>query len=226
MNALASSKIDLLIKFGGSISERGTKEQFEQLCKTLQEIYFTLEKFIIIPGGGEFAETVRKNQIKYNFSDETAHWMAIQAMEQYGILIQDCLKRAKMIEIEEEISKITDKAIPILNVINYMKQQSKLEHTWNATSDAIATEVAAYLGIKRIIFLKDIDGVYINNQLQQEVTTNQLEGLENSPFDKITPKLLRENHIKAIIVNGLYPKRIKEFLSKSEIICTEIIYEG
>ena len=227
MNAMTPPKINLLVKFGGSISERGTKEQFKQLCATLHELFFTQERFIIMPGGGEFAEVVREKQVKYNFSDETAHWMAIHAMNQYGLFIQDNLKQAKVVEInEEEITSIAEKSIPILNVINYMKQQSKLEHTWNATSDAIATEVAAYLGIKRIIFLKDIDGVYIKNQLQQEVSTYQIEHLEVSPLDKITPKLLRENHIKAIIINGLYPKRIKEFLiSKSKIICTEIILE-
>ncbi|MHA1586567.1 MAG: hypothetical protein ACTSUW_04440, partial [Candidatus Heimdallarchaeota archaeon] len=77
-------KIDTIIKFGGSITERGTLKQIVLLGKTLSTLFDCKQNFALIPGGGFFAEFVRETQEKYDLDDEQAHWMAIQAMEQHA----------------------------------------------------------------------------------------------------------------------------------------------
>lgn len=225
MVTLKSEKIDYLIKFGGSLSENGTSKQLLHLGKTLNKIYFTNQKFVIIPGGGEFAEEVRKSQKRLLFSDEAAHWMAIKAMEQYALLLQDFIPDSIILKINAlENLNILKENIPILKVMDFMRNHSKLEHNWNVTSDAIAIDLANYLGLRKIIFLKDIDGIYRDGKLVPKITASDLIGIQNTPLDKNSPNLLIKNHIKAIIINGFHPERIEKFLKdETKIICTEIV---
>ncbi|HUU78692.1 MAG TPA: hypothetical protein VMX55_10125 [candidate division Zixibacteria bacterium] len=218
-------KINYLIKFGGSLSEKGTSEQLMQLGKILNKIYFTNQKFVILPGGGEFAEKVRQSQKRLLFSDEAAHWMAIKAMELHALLLQDFIPNSIVLKINSlENLDILNKNIPILKVMDFMRRDSKLEHNWNVTSDAIAIEIANYLGLRKIIFLKDIDGINRDGELIPKIKASDLKKMQNIPLDKKSPNLLIKNHIKAIIINGLYPERIEKFLKDgTKNICTEIV---
>jgi len=66
----------IIIKLGGSLinSAKGlVKEIIDHSDKCRDEI-------LIVPGGSVFADTVRK----IDASQETAHWMAVLAMEQYA----------------------------------------------------------------------------------------------------------------------------------------------
>ncbi|MFM8330064.1 MAG: hypothetical protein ACKN9T_00055, partial [Candidatus Methylumidiphilus sp.] len=42
---------------------------------------------LIVPGGGPFANQVRRSQETWGFDDHVAHRMAILAMEQYGTMM-------------------------------------------------------------------------------------------------------------------------------------------
>ena len=77
---------DYVIKFGGSITERGSIQQIESIGRILAEIFALKKNFVIVPGGGSFAEEVRRMQNKFHFSDEQAHWMAVYAMEQHALV--------------------------------------------------------------------------------------------------------------------------------------------
>lgn len=217
--------IDTLIKIGGSISEKGSKEQFVSLCQMLYQIYSKKKSFLVLPGGGVFAELIREYQIDFSFSDKTAHWMAIYGMEQYGLLLNEFIPHSETICAMnfKEIDSDKIEKLPILKVMNFMRKISALEHNWNTTSDAIACEIAFYLGLKQIIFLKDVDGVYINGKLKSKISSNELLKLKNSPLDLTTPKLLKGSMINCYIINGFYPERLTNFIDGKKIICTKII---
>ena len=42
---------------------------------------------ILVPGGGEFADSIRNIQNNSNFNDEIAHKLALLAMAQYGYFL-------------------------------------------------------------------------------------------------------------------------------------------
>lgn len=44
---------------------------------------------VIVPGGGPFADQVRRAQKRWLFGDATAHTMAVTAMRQYGLLLAE-----------------------------------------------------------------------------------------------------------------------------------------
>ncbi len=44
-------------------------------------------RVVIVPGGGPFADAVRAVQARWGFPDADAHFMALQAMDQYGRML-------------------------------------------------------------------------------------------------------------------------------------------
>ncbi|TET29049.1 MAG: hypothetical protein E3J70_08105 [Candidatus Heimdallarchaeota archaeon] len=217
-------KINTIIKFGGSITERGTLKQIVQLGKTLSSLFDRKQNFAIIPGGGLFAEFVRETQEKYSLDDEQAHWMAIQAMEQHASLLLKFMPNSILHDFaSKDFEALIFDELPILRVMKYMRTESDLEKTWNSTSDAIATEIALKIKAEKIVFLKDIDGVIVKDKLVKKITIQELLELKTSPLDNNTPKILQRKNIKAYIINGLIHYRIENLLEGKEFIGTEII---
>ncbi|MBN1330594.1 MAG: hypothetical protein JXA54_14055 [Candidatus Heimdallarchaeota archaeon] len=214
-----------LVKFGGSLTERGTKKQIKLLGELLDKIYQMYRNFIIIPGGGIFAETIRKTQLDFNLSDETAHWMAIRAIDIHSLLLQEIIPKS-IIKTVREIETPTMnflEGIPILEVLDFAKNESSLEHTWKMTSDSLACEIAAYLGIKKLIFLKDVDGVIKDNQLISHITCKELQELTTSPLDPLTANLIQQKNLSAFILNGYKLERVEAILAGRTTIATEIL---
>jgi aspartokinase-like uncharacterized kinase len=222
---LSKNVIDTLIKIGGSISENSSRKQIETLGQVLYDIYINLKKFLVSSGGGIFAELIRKLQKDFRFSDEIAHWMAIYGMEQHSLFLKEFIPNSILIEVKDykKISASQSNNVPILKVMDFMRENSSLMHNWDSTSDAIACEIAIYLDFKQIIFLKDIDGVYVNGKIVPEISIDELLSLKTSPLDPTTPMLLKERNITSYIINGLNPLRLKDFINGKEIICTKII---
>ena len=221
--------ISQVVKFGGSLTEKGSIKQISAIGKNIKEIFDANPSFLIVPGGGIFAENVRLAQQRYNFSDETAHWLAIHAMDQHALILHYFIPNSIVMDYTEIVSLLKNKRqklskIPILTVSNFMKTKSQLKHSWDTTSDAIATEIAADLHIRKIIFLKDIDGVLVDRNLVPLLTATELERLTNSPIDKHTPEILRKNNITGYIINGFIENRLKEMLlAKKLSIMTKIV---
>lgn len=220
---------EYVIKFGGSITEQGSIQQIDSIGRILSEIYSIKKNFVIVPGGGSFAEEVRRTQSKFHFSDEQAHWMAVHAMEQHALLLQHFIPKSKLIQFSSnqfsnKLKKLRGTEVPIFSVLDFMKNESKLSHDWNSSSDAIAAEIASKLKISKMIFIKDVDGLFIDNSLVKEIKLQDLVLLENSPIDNTTPIILKSNLINAVIINGFYPERLKDLLIyKKEIIGTKIL---
>ena len=222
-------QIDYVVKLGGSIAEKGTVKQIESLCNKLMESYSKKKNFVIVPGGGPFAEEVRRMQQEFQINDELAHWMAIHSMEQYRLLLQHFLPNSTVLEYNgkdfpDTLHEYLAEKIPIISVFNFMKTESKLPHNWDSTSDAIATEIATKLGIPSIVFVKDIDGVMVDNQLVTQISIQDFMKLSNSPLDRNTPVLLKEHSLLAYIINGFKPERMVDLLVyEKEIIGTKIV---
>jgi len=216
--------ITTIVKLGGSITERGTLKQIVQLGNNLSALYEKRKDFMIVPGGGIFAEFVRETQLKYGLDDNQAHWMAVQAMEQHANLLLNFIPKAILYDFSSENYKsfVSDN-LPILRVMKFMRTESKLERTWNSTSDSIAAEIAVKIKAKRLVFLKDVDGVFINSKLTEKITLKELIGLDSSPLDVNTPKILLEKGIEVYIINGLIHDRIENLLEGKETIGTEIV---
>ena len=68
-----------VLKLGGSLIDSA-----RSLLLGLTDLESKGYSFLVVPGGGPFADLVRSQFHEYSISDEAAHWMAILAMEQYA----------------------------------------------------------------------------------------------------------------------------------------------
>ena len=195
----------IIVKLGGSLIQSA-----KRIVRDLREYTnSTGESILIVPGGSIFADTVRK----VNPSQEAAHWMAILAMEQYGYYLADGTD-VKLIDRVENINETF-----ILLPYNLLKNNDELPHTWDVTSDTIAAWVALKLKA-RFIKLTDVDGIYLEGVLQDELKAKDLMGKETC-VDAELPNFLMKHNMNCEIVNGNCPGRVINAL-KGNIIGTLI----
>lgn len=214
-------KLVNVIKVGGSLSKYPNK--LRKLCLKINDLS-QRHPLLIIPGGAKFVDTVREYFNTFLLSEDTAHWMAILGMDQYGLLLSELIPSSKLIYIPEEyINFIESSGVPILLPYKYMYENDPLEHSWDVTSDSISLYIAWKLNSEQLILIKDVDGVYDKNgELLDKVSLNWLEK-HKSCIDNYFPKIAKKYFIKCYVVSGLYPERLERLLDGKLTICTEII---
>ena len=218
-----------VIKVGGSLALNPQKLKI--LCRTLSNIS-QKQRLIIVPGGGEFADTVRALDKRFDLSVQSSHQMAILAMDQYGYLLANLVGNSCIIDKLENIKKVLDSGkLPILLSSYYFASSDPLPNSWDITSDSIAVHIAGQLGACRIVLITNVDGIFTKDprkfadaKLISKLSAKDLESFEKrTSVDKYSHKLLSETKIECYVINGLYPKRIEDLLDHKKTICTLII---
>ncbi|MDO5815523.1 MAG: delta 1-pyrroline-5-carboxylate synthetase, partial [Methanobrevibacter sp.] len=140
-----------VVKIGGSLFPDYAIELAKRLENTGS---------VIILGGGEFANLIRKYDSEIGFSDETNHWTAIDCMEIIAKLVNDKVESAQLAYTIEEASQIIDDGFtPIFIVSDFLKREDPFECSWDVTSDSIAAYVANLLNANLFI-VTDVNGIY------------------------------------------------------------------
>lgn len=141
-----------VVKVGGSL-ERCTG--FGELCRRL-EVALCGARALVVPGGGCFADAVRAADERRQLRPESAHWMAVLAMDQYGYLLADRMPGAVCVRTGDEMERaFNDGRVPVLLPFRLLRREDPLPPSWAVTSDAIALWVARHLAADRCILLKD-----------------------------------------------------------------------
>jgi aspartokinase-like uncharacterized kinase len=139
----------LIVKVGGSL--------YNQIPDLIPVIKSSKRPLLLIPGGGPFADLVRRVQV----DNDTAHWMAVSAMEQFGLFIAS-------FGISTTDAIITPLTTTVFLPYRYLRLTDPLPHTWDVTSDTIAAWVAHGLHLD-LLLLKSVDGIFINGIFQEQV---------------------------------------------------------
>ena len=74
-----------VLKLGGSLIDT-SRDLMRALISLADE---EDSSYLVVPGGGPFADLIREVSAKMGLGDEAAHWMAVLAMEQYAYLLAD-----------------------------------------------------------------------------------------------------------------------------------------
>jgi len=112
---------------------------------------------LIIPGGGIFADAVRNLPV----DDDSAHWMAIAAMDQYGWFIA-----SQEIGVSDRLQE-PDRPVVFLPY-HCMRQHDPLPHSWDITSDSVAAWVADFLGLD-LLLVKSVNGITQEGILLEQI---------------------------------------------------------
>lgn len=213
--------MDFIIKIGGSLCKYPT--ELKELCRKLS-LWLKGKKCIVTPGGGPFTDIVRQVQKIYMLSDDVAHEMALLAVDQYGLLLSELIGGSIPVKTLAEAKKLLGLAIPVLLPSHVVTSLDLLEHSWDMGSDCIAAMVAKACGAKKLILVKDVDGIYDPNDPVRVLAEVPLDELEHTRtcLDPKLPQMLRGSGIECVIVNGTKHERVKAVLDDSETTCTKI----
>ena len=217
-----------VVKVGGSLALQ--PEKLRGLCAKLSELshWHTL---IVVPGGGEFADTVRNLDKRFNLSTVTGHRMAILGMDQYGLLLSDLLPNSRIVtDFGGLQSALGFGSLPVFLPSTFLLSDKTLENSWDVTSDSIAVYIAEQLHLARSLLVTDVDGVYTCDPkkfreaklIRKLSASDLLKMSERTSVDRFLSKLLLKTHIECFVVNGLYPQRIEDIFTGKDTICTQI----
>jgi 5-(aminomethyl)-3-furanmethanol phosphate kinase len=141
----------IVVKLGGSLSRS------DALIKSLNSIEqnYPDRAVVIVPGGGVFADQVRLAQHRWQFDDNTAHSMAILAMQQMALLIKglkDDFSIARSVaDIQNQFSR---KKIVIWSPDIVELDNAAIKASWDITSDSLAAWLAKALSATDLILVK------------------------------------------------------------------------
>lgn len=162
----------VIIKLGGSLSRSDALVN----CLNAVEKNYQGRAVVIVPGGGAFADQVRLAQQHWPFDDNTAHQMALLAMQQMALMfkglkpdfaiahivaaIQDQLDRKKTVIWSPDITELDNAGI---------------KASWDITSDSLAAWLAKTLSADELILIKSaaIDTSLSLQQLTEQVIVDK-----------------------------------------------------
>lgn len=141
----------IVVKLGGSLVESGALLK----CLNAVEQKYQGRAVVIVPGGGGFADEVRRSQNRWHFNDETAHRMAILAMQQMALLFK-ALKSDFI--IVHSLTAIQAHSIQ-KNIFIWSPDIQELDSagipaTWDISSDSLAAWLAKALSATELVLVK------------------------------------------------------------------------
>jgi aspartokinase-like uncharacterized kinase len=196
----------VVLKLGGSLLKEA-KALMVQLVQEFEESKTPEEgktpvSILIVPGGGMFADTVRKADQSLGLSQDAAHWMAVLGMEQYACYLLDKTGALAVDSIQN-----LPYGVRVFLPFKLLKKEDPLPHSWDVTSDTIAAWAAKSIGA-RLVKVTNVDGIFKDGRLLKEISTSELQGDCKSCVDLALPAFLQNNSMECMIVNGKFPERV------------------
>lgn len=139
-----------IVKLGGSLYE---SEYLPLWLGQLTE--FQAGKAVVVPGGGPFADQVRRTQERWGIADDRAHRMALLAMEQFGHLLLGLESRlcpaAGLADIRQALAR---QRVAIWLPATELSGHPEIPESWDITSDSLAAWLGGKLKASRLILVK------------------------------------------------------------------------
>lgn len=145
----AQARAMLIVKLGGSLSRDPCLRDWLKLLAAHGG------RVVIVPGGGEFAETSRAMQAHWGTDDLTAHNMAVLGMAQFAQLMHGLQCELPLAESETAIRvALARQRAPIWLPTDLQRDRADELTTWNVTSDSLAAWLALRLRAARVVLIK------------------------------------------------------------------------
>ena len=110
---------------------------------------------VVVPGGGPFADAVRRAQAKIGFSDAAAHHLALLAMEQFGWALASLRPSFSIAGSSAAIRGILRAGgVPIWSPATMVLRTAEIPANWDVTSDSLAAWLAGHIRARRLLLVK------------------------------------------------------------------------
>ena len=188
----------VVLKIGGSLNDCAG-----EICSQILDLGLPV---LIVPGGGAFADLVRKCPV----DGSAAHWMAIAAMEQYGWYLSS-------FGLPVTTTLRTPDRPLVLLPYGHLMAKDPLPHRWEVTSDTIAAWCAHILRLP-LVLLKSVDGIRSSGRL----CTSIVSPVVTDDVDPCFLPFVLGRGVPALVVSGRHPDRIRAALTGVPTIGTTI----
>lgn len=205
--------MNIVIKIGGSLQ---FSHYLEKVCNTINKLS-EKHNLVVVPGGGRFSDLVRNIQKDHDLSDETAHLMALNSMDIYGIALNELMPELEQAESFESAKNRSVVFLPFQEVRN-----CELESSWRVTSDSIAGWICGEMECEKLVLIKRVEGIRKSGKILSSIEVGDLEDMRQSIVDPELSGILKNYDIPCWVLNGEHPERIEELLEKEETIGTKI----
>lgn len=208
--------IDAVVKVGGSL---GRGECLREVCMQLAEAG-RHHRLLVVPGGGASADVVRQHDERFGLRPTTAHWMAILAMDQYGLLLADLTPGAEAARtLGQALTRLKDEGVVVLLTSELLREADPLPHSWSVTSDSIAGWLTQQVGGRRLVLLKDRHGMALLTPTTADdspavVTVAQVAASHG--VDAHLVELLGDDAFDLWAIDGEHPERLTQLLETGD----------
>ena len=145
----------LVVKVGGSLYDHPKlKPGLKAWLAARPEAHI-----LIVPGGGDFAEAVRRLDTVHGLGEEASHFLALRSLETAAFFMLDLLDINRRPTLYRDWWQYPSPAVtnPSSTIIDYERWQSvELPQTWEFTTDSLAACAAHDAGCK-LVLLKSVD---------------------------------------------------------------------
>ncbi|MEK4034995.1 uridylate kinase [Methylocystis sp. IM3] len=149
--APAGARPLLVAKIGGSLHAS------PDLARWIAALRRWPHRLTLVAGGGPFADAVRAAQPRLGFDDDTAHAMAVLAMEQYALALAQ-LHGLDLAARPDEIDALHARGRPALWRASAMvSAAAEIAPGWDVTSDSLAAWLARRCGAQSLLMVKSVD---------------------------------------------------------------------
>ncbi|HKA59315.1 MAG TPA: hypothetical protein VKD28_11935 [Gemmatimonadales bacterium] len=139
-----------VIKLGGSLADSDAAAALMRSLSARRP-----GRLIVVPGGGEFAETVRIAQRRHAFADRAAHHMALLAMHQSAVMLAALAPGFAVAESPAEFESAWQRELtPVWAPERMVLPATDLPASWNVTSDSLAAWLTARTGAAHLVVVK------------------------------------------------------------------------
>jgi aspartokinase-like uncharacterized kinase len=145
-------RLSFIIKVGGGLlASVGDLDRVLTAVAALSCHHPTL----IVPGGGPFADEIRRVDASLGLPGDAAHWMAVLAMDQYAHLLAARVPRGVVVTSVVDARAQADRGrVPVIAPSRWLQEADPLPHTWDVTSDSIAAWIAVQAGARALVLVK------------------------------------------------------------------------
>lgn len=148
----------VVVKLGGSLIEGMDADGGARVKAILGIIRRTRVPVVVVPGGGPFADTVRREQQRLGLSDAAAHRMALLAMHQTAEALLDLEPEPRRLAITASVREI-GAALGAGRIALWVPRpmadgDPDIPEDWSVTSDGLAAWLAVRIGARQVVLLK------------------------------------------------------------------------
>lgn len=172
---------------------------------------------MIVIGGGEFANLIRKYDGDMGFSSDITHETAIDSMDIVAKLLNDKFDFTELVySAQDAENSLSNGYIPILacsQILHENDADSKIHHSWNMTSDSISAYIANLVKAKLLI-ATNVDGIYtqkptnVGAEFIHEIDAKKLLTFDETSVDLMLAEYLLKFGTNCFVVNGNFPERV------------------